>query len=104
MDNYPEPKRKSAQIVKALHLLMESKSAQETAAASIVATAETDAEKLLAKAFAYSNRILAEDCGREAGFMLPQSDEVRRFLVELLDKPFGEDFPADAVKELLELV
>jgi len=104
MDNYPEPKRKSAQIAKTLQALMESKGAQETVASSLALEAGTDARKLLAKAFAYSNRILAEDCGREAGFMLPQSAVVRDFLVGLLDQPFDEAFPADAVRELLELI
>jgi len=104
IDNYPEPKRKSEQVAKALRMLMESKSGQEAVAATLASTADTNAKKLLAKAFSYSNRILAEDCGREAGFMLPQSDEVRGFLVGLLDQPFDEAFPADAVRELLELV
>jgi Fe-S-cluster-containing hydrogenase component 2 len=104
MDNYAEPKQKSARVTQALQALMESKSGQETVATTLASTADSDAKKLLAKAFAYSNRILAEDCGREAGFMLPQSAVVRDFLIGLLDQPFDETFPTDAVRELLELV
>jgi len=102
LDNYAEPKQKKAQVKASLGELLESKCTQETIARQLIDHAGSKTTKLLAKAFAHSNRILAEDCAREGGFMLPQSSGVQEFLVGLLDESFGEDFPADAVRELLE--
>ena len=47
---------------------------------------------------------MAEDILREAGYMLPQSRNVRRFLQSLLDNPPGEDFPGESVRRLLDMI
>jgi len=102
-ETYAEPKRKDEAIARHLMVLLESKAKQESIAAGISQTAGGTV-KALALALERSNRILAEDCAREAAFMLPQSDAVRELLAAMLDQPYGEDFPADAVKRLLELL
>jgi hypothetical protein len=101
-DTYAEPTQKKAQVKESLGGLLESKCIQETTALQLVDLADSKTTKLLAKAYAHSNRILAEDCAREGGFMLPQSSIVKEFLAGLLDESFDEDFPVDAVRELLE--
>ncbi|MEG1857998.1 MAG: 4Fe-4S binding protein [Pseudoflavonifractor sp.] len=80
-------------VTAALNALMRSKSAQEQIAAGLPGRLAAAAEK--------SNRIMAEDIVREAGYMLPQSNNTRIFLEGLLEKPQGEDFPRDAVERLL---
>jgi NAD-dependent dihydropyrimidine dehydrogenase PreA subunit len=48
-----------------------------------------------------SNRIMAEDLLREAGYMLPQSANARTLLERLKDYASDESFPGDAVELLL---
>lgn len=48
-----------------------------------------------------SNHIMAEDIIREAGYMLPQSENTKEFLQSLLDQKYPEGFPKDIVKKLL---
>ena len=55
-------------------------------------------------AAAKSNRLVAEDLLREAGFMLPQSANTHNLLKELIANPPTEDFPVEAAKKLLELI
>ena len=56
----------------------------------------------LAAAIAKSNHIMAEDLIREAGYMLPQSDNTLDFLKSLIDNQQPEGFPKEAVEKLLE--
>ena len=58
----------------------------------------------MARALEKSNRLMAEDILREAGYMLPQSGNANRFLRSLLDHPDYADVPVEAVKRLLELL
>lgn len=80
-------------VTAAMHALLRSKSAQEGIAAALPGK--------LAAAIERSNRIMAEDIIREAGFMLPQSRNARVFLEELLTKHYEEDFPREVVENLL---
>ena len=56
----------------------------------------------LAKALEKSNRLMAEDLIRESGYMLPQSQNAKKFLESLLTQDQPEDFPVEIVKILLE--
>ncbi len=47
-------------------------------------------QKKLAKALQKSLRIIGEDCAREAGFMLPQCNAVRKLNKELNITDIGE--------------
>ena len=89
---YPPQQEKKEAVIAALRGLVSSKSEQEQLAALLPGK--------LAKALERSNRIMAEDLLREAGYMLPQSGNVRQFLQELLSRE-GDGFPAETVKKLL---
>lgn len=47
---------------------------------------------------------MAEDIIREAGYMLPQSKNVKDFLKSLLDQNQTEGFPVEVVEKLLKLL
>ena len=89
---YPPQQEKKEAVIAALRSLVSSKSEQEQLASLLPGK--------LAKALEKSNRIMAEDLLREAGYMLPQSGNVRQFLQELLSRE-GDGFPAETVKKLL---
>ena len=101
---YPPQQPKSEAVVKAMRALAESKAEQESAARSLAARGGDPVLVQLAEAMEKSNRLMAEDILREAGYMLPQSRNARRFLQSLLDNPPGEDFPAESVRRLLDMI
>ena len=73
---------------------MRSKAEQEQIAGGLPGAFAAAVEK--------SNRIMAEDLIREAGYMLPQSGNTRKFLQNLLTAQTGDGFPKAAVQALLE--
>lgn len=91
---YPPQQPKDKAVVSKLNVLLKSKSKQENIAAGLPGK--------LAVAIKKSNRIMAEDIIREAGYMLPQSENSRVFLQSLLEQEQHEGFPEEAVKKLLE--
>ncbi len=91
---YPPQQAKAEVVINALKKLLRSKSEQENIAAGL-----PDA---LAKAIEKSNHIMAEDLIREAGYMLPQSDNTKAFLQSLLESQQTEGFPREAAKKLLK--
>ena len=91
---YPPQQPKTEAVVNALKILMRSKSEQEMTAAGLPGK--------LAAAIEKSNHIMAEDLIREAGYMLPQSDNALDFLKSLIDQQQPEGFPREAAKKLLE--
>ena len=74
---------------------------QENIARQIAAATDDPIVRQLAEAFAKSNRLIAEDILREAGYMLPQSGNAHALLAALLDAPQDADFPAATVRQLL---
>ncbi len=94
--DYPPQQKKADLVVKALKLLLRSKSEQENMAAQLPGN--------LAKAIEMSNHIMAEDLIREAGYMLPQSENTVKFLQSLLDSKQPEGFPKDAVEKLIDII
>lgn len=92
---YPPQQEKAGDVVKALRELLVSKAEQANIAASLPGK--------LFSALERSNRLLAEDLCREAGFMVPQDEATLGFLRSLLaeDDP---DLPRDIVERLLELL
>jgi len=91
---YPPQQTKTEAVVGALNALLHSKSEQENIAAGLPGK--------LAVAIQKSNHIMAEDIVREAGYMLPQSENAMDFLQSLLDNKQPEDFPTEVVNKLLE--
>ncbi|MEG1840853.1 MAG: 4Fe-4S binding protein [Raoultibacter sp.] len=103
-ETYPPQQPKDDAVVSAQRALARSKTIQENKAATIAATAENDTSYRLAKAVEMSNRIMAEDILREAGYMLPQCGNTHTFLRLLQESSFADDFPKEAVAELLSLI
>ena len=85
---YPPQQKKDAAVVAALRRLAASKTEQEQLAAGLTGA--------LARAVEQSNRIMAEDLLREAGYMLPQSGNTKA-LLETMEGFAGEPgFPEEA--------
>ncbi len=91
---YPKQQIKTQLVIDALRALTRSKSEQE----NIV----TGLPGKLAVAIEKSNHTMAEDIIREAGYMLPQSENTQKFLQSLLGEKQPEGFPEETVKKLLE--
>jgi len=101
-DRYPVKPDKDVAVVSALDNLLESKVKQELIGAALAQDGSGGAK--LAKAIAHSDRVLAEDCAREARYMLPQGSETRELLTELLARRGDPGFPVEVVEQLLELL
>src|SRR5690554_6122149 len=86
---YPKQQDKTQSVIDTLKALMRSKSEQENIASGLPGK--------LAAAIEKSNHIMAEDIIREAGYMLPQSENAQEFLNSLLEKKQSEDFPFEVV-------
>lgn len=93
---YPEQQIKNKEVEKSLKVILESKVSQEHIASGISGR--------LAEAIEKSNRIMAEDIIREAGYMLPQSRNVIEILHSLVDEKHAEDFPIESVIKLINLL
>ena len=88
----PLQQEHSEKVVASLMALLRSKSEQESVASALTGKLAAAVEK--------SNRIMAEDIIREAGYMLPQSANAREFLEELSRQGVG----GEAVEKLLSLL
>jgi hypothetical protein len=91
---YPQQQTKSTEVTAALRRLIASKSQQENIALGL--------NGKLARALEKSNRIMTEDIIREAGYMLPQSDNSRKFLQTIIEA--GDDSAKEKAARLLELL
>jgi Fe-S-cluster-containing dehydrogenase component len=103
-DSYPQPQPKTDEVAGPLMKLAESKLKQARIADGVAQSSSDADTRQIADAVAQSNRLMAEDLLRESGYLLPQSDNVRALLKELLEEPQDADFPANAAKRLLELL
>ena len=91
---YPPQQPKSDEVISKMNALIRRKSGQESIAAGLPGR--------LAAAIEKSNRIMAEDLLREAGYMLPQSQNTKEFLQSLLVQKQPEAFPDEVVEDLLK--
>ena len=101
---YPPQQKKAENVVAFANVLAESKARQEKAALQIAQDTQREGLFRLAKGIAKSNRLMAEDILREAGYMLAQSGNAHSLLSELIDNPPSPDFPKDAAKQLLQRI
>ena len=101
---FPPQQSKTDEVKVTLHELAQNKSDGETMARQIADTTDMEGLSRLMNAVAKSERLIAEDIVREAGFMLPQSNNVHELLEELIANPPTSDFPMDTAKKLLEIV
>ncbi|MCR5102308.1 MAG: 4Fe-4S ferredoxin, partial [Butyrivibrio sp.] len=72
-------------------------------ARQIAKTTDKPGLKMLMEAILKSERLMAEDISREAGYMLPQSDNTHELLEDLIDNPPTSEFPMEAAKRLLDI-
>jgi rubrerythrin/NAD-dependent dihydropyrimidine dehydrogenase PreA subunit len=93
---YPPQQEKTDEVVSAMKMLLRSKTEQEAIATGLPGK--------LAAAIEKSNHLMAEDIVREAGYMLPQSQNAIDFLKSLIEKELPEDFPKETVEKLLNLL
>ena len=101
-DSFPSPQPKNEEVAAKINKLAASKCYQERTALAIANQTDSQAKKKVALAIAKSNRLMAEDLLREAGYMLPQSAQGRELLQQLRDASQDELFPSEAVEALLE--
>ena len=90
---FPAQQKKDAAVIAALRQLAAGKTAQEQLAAALPGK--------LARALERSNRIMAEDLLREAGYMLPQSGNARALLETAMTFENEPGFPKEAAALLL---
>lgn len=86
MEKYPEPVAKDPALSEKMLELCGHKYDQEKGAEALSASADAEGKagaKKLAEALRVSFRIAAEDCAREAGYMLPQSKAVKDLLEDV---------------------
>ena len=101
---FPPQQSKTDEVKVTLNELAQNKSDGETMARQIADTTDGEGLSRLMNAVAKSERLIAEDIVREAGFMLPQSNNVHELLEELIANPPTSDFPMETAKKLLEIV
>ena len=99
-EKYPPQQRKSEAVIAAQCALGASKARQEKIAETVATASESAVTRQFAEALAKSNRRMAEDVLREAGYLLPQSAETRVLLEAMLENA-APDFPKDAAELLL---
>lgn len=90
---YPPQQPKADDVIEALRALIQSKVQAESLASQLPDALSVAIEK--------SSRLMAEDLCREAGFMLPQGGNSRRFLESIQNYP---DIPRNDVEELLRTI
>lgn len=102
-DTFAPQQRKDKALSMAMIKLIQSIAKQEAMAAKLAKTSDDKVIRQLAVALEKSNRFMAEDLFREAGYMLPQSRNTHEFL-QSLKAVNDESFPLDAVNQLLNML
>lgn len=100
----PPQQKKTDEVVAVLNAMAKSKAQQEKMALQLADETDQDGFARLMIAMAKSNRLVAEDLLREAGFMLPQSANAHNLLLELMENPPAKDFPMEVAAKLLERI
>lgn len=100
---YPIQQAKTDSVKAVLNGVAQRKADEEKTALQIAEVAEKDGLYRLMQAVAKSERLVAEDIMREAGYMLPQSNNAHELLEELIAKS-PADFPVEAAKKLLKMI
>lgn len=100
---YPVQQAKTDSVKAVLNSVAQRKADEEKAALQIAEATENDGLYRLMKAVAKSERLVAEDIMREAGYMLPQSNNAHELLEELIAKS-PDGFPVETAKKLLNMI
>ena len=89
-EEYPQLPPKDPALTDSMIALMERKSEEEGMARGLE-TSESPVLQKLARAMMKSCRILGEDCARESGYMMPQSEKTEELLKSLgLENPLAK--------------
>ncbi len=99
---YPAPQVKDDQVRQVLYDFAQQKSAEEQTARQIAEATTLDGLYRLMTAAAGSIRLVTEDIMREAGYMLPQGDNTREMLEEIVKTTEGKQ--AETAEHLLEML
>lgn len=102
-DTFAPQQKKDKELSMAMLKLIQSIAKQEAAAKELAQTSDDKIIAQLASALEKSNRYMAEDLFREAGYMLPQSHNTHDFLLSLKAVK-DESFPVEAVNQLLNML
>lgn len=102
-DTFAPQQRKDEALSAIMIELIQRMAQQEARAAELAKASDDKVLAQLAAALEKSNRFMAEDLFREAGYMLPQSRNTHEFL-QSLKAVKDADFPTDAVNQLLEML
>ncbi len=100
----PLPQTKTDPSANTLKGIAASKTLTEQAARQIAEQTGSDTLARLMKAVGCSSRLMAEDLLREAGYMLPQSENIRQMLEALVANPPAADFPVETAQKLLNRI
>ena len=100
---YPVQQAKTDSVKAVLNSVAQRKADEEKAALQIAEATEKDGLYRLMKAVAKSERLVAEDIMREAGYMLPQGNNAHELLEELIAKS-PDGFPVETAKKLLNMI
>ena len=103
-DELPPQQPKTDSVRMVLNALAQNKAEEEKTALQIAEGTDKDGLYRLMQAVARSERLVAEDIMREAGFMLPQSNNTHELLEKLIADPPSPDFPADAAEKILKTI
>ena len=101
---YPPQQKKAAPVTGLANALAVNKAQGEKLALQLAQSAQSDGLYRLMTAAAKSIRLVNEDLLREAGYMLPQSDNTHDLLKKWVDNPPSPQFPVEAARKLLELI
>ncbi|MDO5100752.1 MAG: 4Fe-4S binding protein [Eubacteriales bacterium] len=100
----PPQQPKTEEVRKSLQAMAARKAEGEGLAAAVATNTDSEGLARLMTAVARSQRLIAEDIMREAGYMLPQSDRAHQLLQGLLKTPPTAEFPTEAALELLQRI
>lgn len=100
----PPQQKKEPTVIQSAFALNEQKAKEEKIAKQIMQKTDSDELYRLADGIRRSVRYIGEDIIREAGYMLPQSDNAQALLKKLIANPPTPDFPIEAAKKILTLI
>ena len=99
-DTFPVQQPKTQKVVDPLYALVEDRAKGELIARSLQ-NSEDPRDRQFAKALEKSFRRQGEDLIREAGYLLPQSKNVRMMLMALLENETDPNLPREEIMKLL---
>ncbi len=97
----PPQQPKTKDVINALNRMSANKATGEKMALQIAEKTDKDGLYRLMTAISKAERLINEDIMREAGYMLPQSNNTHKLLSDLIANPPTSKFPAETARELI---